>query len=154
MKVQYDVVIYGSINYSTAHCRERLAEPGIVGMSGNDMNLPAFVIVFRSCVAPAVCLKGSEFLQVANAVIPPHNGLQHRVLHCHISGGEPTGKQTDEWLWTFDQLANALVPIIRVWVSSKIGKLFFDFVVHLFSSLIEQGLIEVAVAHFASQRSE
>src|SRR5947209_5896345 len=151
MEIQDDVVICGSIRHNTAHCRERFAEPGTVGMSGNDMNLPAFVLVFRSCVAPAVCLKGSEFLQVANAVIPPHNGLQHRVLHYHISGGEPTGKQTDERLRTFDQLANALVPIIRVWVSSEMSELFFDFVVHLFSSLIEERLIEEPVAHLASQ---
>src|SRR5690349_5242555 len=114
VEVDDDVVVHRNFRN---HREERLGdagEVGILGMGGEDVNLPSLILVFSSGIALSVQLKRLKVRQLSYPVVPPCHGLQDQFAHGSVGGRQPSGKQTSQRLRTFDQRANSFLTVLCV----------------------------------------
>ena len=89
---------------------------------------------------------GRRSVSVLNPIVSAGENLQHQLAQGHVCGGEPAGEQTHQRLRAFDQRLHSLVAVVTFRVGGKVGQVLFCLRIDLFPCLLEQRLIEAAIA--------
>ena len=78
VKINENVVVRRDFRDHWKQRPRRLGEPGILGMRGEDVEALSFKIILSRCTAlPAVQRHAAKVRELANAVVPPSQRLQH-----------------------------------------------------------------------------
>ncbi|CAA9215744.1 MAG: hypothetical protein AVDCRST_MAG76-394 [uncultured Acidimicrobiales bacterium] len=133
-------------------CPGQLVDPGLLAAAGHDEDPPAPLLVLRGHEPLAIHHDRADVVKLADLVVPPGQHLEHRVEH-RVGGplGDALGQQRQQGLGSGHQVGQQRFPPRflrargeRVQLAPGRGK-------GLGSGLIDEGLVEAAVADAAGQ---
>jgi hypothetical protein len=121
----------------------------VAGVDGDQVDGRAPVEVIRHGDGLAIEDEGPDLLQLADAVIAPHQDLQQGRPQHGIGLGEPLGDQVVERLRAFDQGADQLPPFLRTGARGQPGEVHGG--VDALAGGEQEGTVEGPVAHLAGE---